>query len=53
MTREKSLYEVRLYLFGIPLWKVKRTKRELLVYATMVSNKNKIIELKFLKERKK
>ena len=46
--REESLYDVRLCLFGIPLWKVKYTKRELLMSAFCAANKNKIIELIFI-----
>ena len=44
--REESLYEVRGCLFGIPLWKLQRTRRELQRYALLVSNKKEIIELK-------
>ncbi|MCQ9213716.1 hypothetical protein MU448_04605 [Streptococcus sp. O1] len=50
--QEESLYEVRLCLFGIPLWKIKRIKRELRMYVAMTSNKKKIIELKFIEEEK-
>lgn len=47
--KDKILYEVRLSLFGlIPLWKVKRTKRELKKYALISSNKKRMIELEFI-----
>lgn len=45
---DNTLYEVRLTFFGIPLWKVKYTKRELLMSAFCAANKNKIIELIFI-----
>lgn len=47
---DEKLYEGRLYLFGIPLWKVKMTKREWLTKAFMMSTKKKILECVFLEE---
>lgn len=44
----ETLYVGRRYLFGIPLWKVKKTKREWLQEATLRSTKKKIVECVFI-----
>ena len=46
--KDETLYVGRLYLFGIPLWKVKKTKREWLQAATLMSTKRKIIKCVFI-----
>lgn len=47
--KNQKLYEVRLFLFGlIPLWEVRRTKRELKEYARLLSNKKRILEVVFI-----
>lgn len=47
--KDETLYVGRLYLFGIiPLWKVKKTKREWLQEAALMSTKRKIIECVFI-----
>lgn len=46
--KKEPLYIGRLRLFGIPLWKVKKTKREWLREAALISTKRKIIECVFI-----
>ncbi|OXT48735.1 hypothetical protein B1H69_01860 [Streptococcus agalactiae] len=46
--KDETLYVGRLYLFGISLWKVKKTKREWLQAAALMSTKRKIIKCVFI-----
>ena len=46
--KDETLYVGRLYLFGIPLWKMKKTKREWLEAAALMSTKRKRIECVFI-----
>lgn len=47
----KLFYVGRLYLFGIPLWKVAKTKREWLEIAALTFTKKKTIEYIFSDEK--
>ncbi|HER7645877.1 TPA: hypothetical protein VMI05_000854 [Streptococcus pyogenes] len=46
--KDETLYVGRLYLFGIPLWKMKKTKREWLEAAALMYTKRKRIECVFI-----
>jgi len=46
----KFFYVGRLYLFGIPLWKVAKTKREWLEIAALMATKKKTIDYIFINE---
>ncbi|HEN9424931.1 TPA: hypothetical protein ACGOA7_001611 [Streptococcus agalactiae] len=46
--KDEILYVGRLYLFGIPLWKVKKTKRDWLEATALMSTKRKRIECVFI-----
>ncbi|HEN7668413.1 TPA: hypothetical protein U7L89_000139 [Streptococcus agalactiae] len=46
--KDETLYVGRLNLFGIPLWKVKKPKREWLEAAALMTTKRKRIECVFI-----
>ena len=46
--KDEILYVGRLYLFGIPLCKVKKTKRDWLEATALMSTKRKRIECVFI-----